>query len=94
VVVLGVHTPETQGEKRLEAVRKKVKENKMLYPIAVDSGAKTWRAWGNRWWPSVYLIDKQGNVRVRWDGELNWKGSDGETRMRRWIEYLLAEKAP
>ena len=93
VTVLGVHTPETAGEAQLERVRQKVKENGMAYPVAVDNDAKTWRAWGNRWWPSVYLIDKKGDVRYRWDGELNWKDVKGEEMMRKRIEELQSEKA-
>ncbi len=64
----------------------------MKYPIAVDGSAKTWQAWGNQSWPSVYLIDKKGDVRYRWDGELNWKETKGEQIMRKKIEQLLAEK--
>jgi hypothetical protein len=64
----------------------------MKYPVAVDGSTKTWQAWGNQWWPSVYLIDKKGDVRYRWDGELNWKETKGEKVMRERIEELLAEK--
>jgi thiol-disulfide isomerase/thioredoxin len=92
VVVIGIHTPETLAEKKIDRVRKKVKDNRMKYPIAVDCSAKTWQTWGNRLWPSVYLIDRKGNVRYRWDGELNWKETKGETIMRKKIEELLAEK--
>jgi peroxiredoxin len=92
VTVIGIHTPETAPEKKLEAVRKKVADNEMKYTIAVDGTGKTWRAWGNLMWPCVYLIDKQGNVRYRWDGELNWKNVNGEAVMRKKIEELLAEK--
>jgi hypothetical protein len=63
----------------------------MTYPIAVDSQGKSWAAWGNRWWPSIYLIDKKGNVRYRWDGELNSTGVKGEGIMRERIKELLAE---
>jgi hypothetical protein len=73
-------------------VRKKVKENKMTYPIAVDTKAKTWNAWGNQYWPCVYLVDKKGVVRYRWEGELNFEKSKGEEIMRGKIEELLAEK--
>ena len=72
-------------------MRKKVKDNGMKYPVAVDSGGKTWAAWDNRYWPSIYLIDKKGNVRYRWDGELNWNGATGDAQMRRKIEDLLGE---
>jgi hypothetical protein len=92
VTIIGVHTPETEGEKKIEKVRQKVKSNGMNYAIAVDGSGKTWQAWGNRYWPSVYLIDKKGHVRYRWDGELNWKGARGEKVMRKKIEELLAER--
>jgi hypothetical protein len=68
-----------------------VKENGMTYPIAVDSEKKTWQAWKNRYWPAVYLIDKKGFVRYRWEGELNYQGAKGEAVMRKKIEELLAE---
>jgi hypothetical protein len=64
----------------------------MAYPVAIDNDHKNWQAWGNRWWPSVYLIDKKGFVRYRWDGELNWKDVKGEEVMRKKIDELLAEK--
>jgi len=71
-----------------------VKEHHIKYPVAVDGVGKTWRAWDNRYWPSVYLIDKKGYVRGRWEGELNWNGMDGEKQMRQAIKKLLAEKGP
>jgi hypothetical protein len=92
VTVIGVHTPETNEEKKIDKVRAKVRANGMKYPVAVDGSARTWQAWGNRCWPSTYLIDKKGNVRYRWDGELNWKEVKGEKIMRKKIEELLAEK--
>ena len=64
----------------------------MTYPIAVDNALKNWQVWGNRFWPCVYLIDKNGFVRYRWDGELNWDKLKGEEIMRQKIEKLLAEK--
>jgi hypothetical protein len=94
LALVGVHTPETEGEKDLDSVRQKVKDHEIQYPVAVDSAGQTWQVWGNRYWPSVYLIDKQGYVRYRWDGELNWKEVQGEKRMRERIEKLLAEKDP
>jgi predicted transcriptional regulator len=92
LTVIGVHTPETDEEKQIEKLRRKVKDNGMKYPVAVDGRGSTWRAWQNQYWPSVYLIDKKGNVRYRWDGELNWKEIKGEKIMRARIEELVAEK--
>ena len=92
MTIIGVHTPETEGEHKIETVRRKVKDHDMKYPIVVDNAGKNWAAWDNRFWPCTYLIDKKGNVRYRWDGELNWKETKGEAIMRKKIEELLAEK--
>jgi peroxiredoxin len=92
LTVIGVHTPETDEEKKIEKIRKKVKDNGIKYPVAVDGRALTWQAWENQYWPTVYLIDKKGDVRYRWDGELNWKEAKGEKIMRKRIEELLTEK--
>jgi hypothetical protein len=75
-------------------VKAKAKAAGLEYPIVIDNDKKTWNDWDNRWWPSTYLIDKNGYVRYRWDGELNWKGAKGEVIMRRKIEELLAEPGP
>ncbi|MBL8850984.1 MAG: redoxin domain-containing protein, partial [Planctomycetaceae bacterium] len=92
VVIVGIHTPETEGERDLAAVRSKVAEYKMQYPVAVDGKGATWTAWANAWWPSVYLVDKRGYVRDWWYGELNWQDAKGEEHMRRRIDALLAEE--
>jgi hypothetical protein len=92
VTILGIHTPESEGEKDIDRVRKKVRENGMEYPVAIDNQAQTWKTWTNNMWPSTYLIDKRGYVRYWWYGELNWEGAQGEKYMREKIEELLAEK--
>jgi peroxiredoxin len=94
VTIIGVHTPETERERQIENVRKSAKKNGLKYPIVFDKEAKIWKSWGNRWWPSTYLIDKQGFVRYRWDGEFNWKKAKGDSIMRKKIEQLLAEDSP
>jgi peroxiredoxin len=94
VTIVGVHTPETPRERNIENVRRAVAEYGLKYPIVFDQESKIWKAWDNRWWPSTYLIDKQGFVRYRWDGEFNWKNAKGEAVMRKKIEQLLAEPGP
>ena len=93
VTMIGVHTPETPHEHDLKRLKKSIEERGLRYPIVVDADGKTWAAWGNRWWPSIYLIDKQGFVRYRWDGELGWKGAKGKAIMEKKIDELLAEES-
>ena len=89
--IVGIHRPETQGERAVDEVRLKATEAGMKHPIAIDNQSQNWDAWANRIWPSVYLIDKQGFVRYWWYGELNWEGAEGEKWMRRKITELLRE---
>jgi hypothetical protein len=58
----------------------------------VDNNGQNWKNWNNRYWPSVYLIDKHGRVRYRWEGELDSVTTKGERLMRQRIDELLAEK--
>jgi thiol-disulfide isomerase/thioredoxin len=92
LAIVGIHTPETRGEMNQDRLRQKLKEQKLDFPVAVDNTTKNWQAWNNRIWPCVYLIDKKGFVRYRWDGELNWKHVKGEEIMGKKIDELLAEK--
>jgi thiol-disulfide isomerase/thioredoxin len=92
VTIVGVHTPEFEREKDLERIKVKAKENGLTFAIAVDNDAKTWRAWRNQYWPSVYLVDRRGRVRYHWEGELNYQGQKGEAVLARHLDELLAEK--
>lgn len=93
VILLGIHTPELPLEKDLSMLRKKINEQKLIFPIAVDNQMVNWNRWSNNVWPAVYLVDKSGNVRYWWYGELNWQGAQGEQWMSSKIEELLAESA-
>ena len=92
VTLIGIHTPETAGERKVDSVRRSATENGLTFPILIDNDRANWDAWGNSIWPSVYLVDKQGRVRTWWYGELNWAGAKGEAAMRAVIDELLVEK--
>lgn len=92
VTIIGIHTPETSAERNVDGLRSNIAERAIEYPVAVDAKAENWKAWGNNVWPSVYLIDKRGQVRAWWYGELNWQGAKGEQAMRERIAQLIAEK--
>ena len=91
-MVLGVHTPETQAERDHKQLKTKLKDAELTYAIVTDDDLAIWNAWGNSMWPSTYLIDKQGQVRYWWLGELNWQDQKGEEIMRQRIQELLAEE--
>lgn len=93
VKIVGIHTPEFDHEAVLDNVRSHVKKHGIQYPVAVDSNKAIWRTWQNRYWPSIYLVDKRGNVRFRWDGELAYSGATGDATIRAKVKELLAEGA-
>lgn len=84
--IVGVHTPEFAFEKDIDNVRNAMEEFGIKFPIALDNDYKTWRAWGNRFWPRKYLIDIHGNVVYDHIGE----GAYDETERR--IQELLEER--
>jgi thiol-disulfide isomerase/thioredoxin len=92
LTIIGLHTPETAAERQLSQLEENVRERGIEYPVAFDLAAENWKAWANNLWPSVYLIDRKGQVRSWWYGELNWQGAKGEESMRGNIEKLLAEQ--
>jgi len=83
--VIGNHYPEFDYERVLANVVAAADELGITYPIAQDNDGVTWRAYRQRYWPTMYLIDKQGNIRYRHIGE----GRYAETEAA--IEALLAE---
>jgi thiol-disulfide isomerase/thioredoxin len=92
VEIIGVHTPETPGERSETAVTAQVKKLGITYPILIDSKSENWKQWRQEWWPTVYLIDKAGRVRYGWAGELDYKGAGGEAKMLRLIDALRKER--
>jgi alkyl hydroperoxide reductase subunit AhpC len=91
VVIVGIHTPETSSERVGANVVRHVKDFKIEYPVLFDQSETNWRRWQQRYWPTVYLIDRKGKVRFRWIGELNYGGKQGEARMAKLVEDLLRE---
>jgi len=84
-VVIGVHSPEFAYEKNVEAVKRYVKDHDIRYPVAVDNDFANWNRFGNRYWPAMYLIDKQGVIRYVRVGEGGYAETDTV------IQKLLAE---
>jgi thiol-disulfide isomerase/thioredoxin len=85
LVVIGVHTPEFDFEHDLDNLRRATKDLRVNYPIAIDNDYAIWDAFGNRYWPALYLIDAHGHRRHHLFGEADYEQSE------RIIQRLLAE---
>ena len=69
--VIGIHTPEFDFEKSRAQVLKVARKYGDDWPIMMDNDYAFWNALGNRYWPSFYLVDQQGNIVDRAIGEMH-----------------------
>jgi thiol-disulfide isomerase/thioredoxin len=76
LVVIGVHTPEFDFEHDLDNVRREAKRLRVAYPIAVDSDYAIWDAFDNHYWPALYVVDAQGQIRHHRFGEGDYDQSE------------------
>jgi hypothetical protein len=88
LIVIGNHFPEFAYERDLDNLTQALNHLDVKYPVAQDNDRKTWGAYRTRYWPTLYLIDKQGNLRFQHIGE----GRYDETEAA--ILVLLAEPYP
>jgi thiol-disulfide isomerase/thioredoxin len=85
LVVIGVHAPEFEFERQLANARWGVENFEVDYPVAVDNDFAIWGAFGNQYWPALFLIDGRGRIRYRHFGEGEYEQSE------RVIQKLLVE---
>jgi hypothetical protein len=88
LVIIGNHYPEFSHERDLDNLKEAITRLNVPYPVAQDNDRQTWRAYNNRYWPTLYLIDKRGHIRYTHIGE----GAYQETEAA--IQALLAETYP
>ena len=86
VTVIGVHSPETENERKVENLRREVISLGIRYPVVTDNDYQIWNAYKVQAWPTVFLLDKQGRIRWVHVGEGNYYEAE------RLIQKLLAEK--
>src|SRR5205814_9196025 len=76
LVTIGVHTPEFKFEHDLDNVRWVVQARKIDYPVAIDNDFGVWRAFANNYWPALYFVDAQGQIRHHRFGEGDYERSE------------------
>ncbi len=72
LVVIGVHSPKFENEKNNETLRKAVLRYELRHPVVNDANRKIWTAYNAQWWPTIAIIDPEGNI---------VSGSAGEPRV-------------
>ena len=66
-------------------MRRYIEKHDIRFAVPIDNDFSTWNKFGNRYWPAMYLIDKQGVIRYVRIGE------GGYQETERLIQSLLGE---
>lgn len=85
LVIIAVHSPEFSYESEVEKVQAYIRDKSLPYAVPIDNDFVTWRKYKNRYWPTLYLIDKHGVIQYIKIGEGEYDRTEAE------IRRLLAE---
>ena len=80
LTVIGVHTPEFTFAQYESNVERGMREFGLTYPIVIDSHREIWQAFANRYWPTKYLLDKEGYLRYAHFGEGQYRETEEAIR--------------
>ncbi len=86
LVIIGIHTPEFEFEKKTGNVISAVRDLKVSWPVVQDNNYLNWNSYRNQYWPADYFIDNRGHVRYFHFGEGDYVGAEQV------IQKLLKEK--
>ncbi len=69
--IIGVHSPEFDYERDINAVATAAAELGVNWPIALDPDKQSFRLWqgDRRFWPRTYVVDQRGMIRYDHIGE-------------------------
>lgn len=70
--IVGVHAPEFDYEADPTNVADALVDLNVTWPVALDTQKKNFRSWqsdGRRFWPRLYVVDSDGNIRFDHIGE-------------------------
>lgn len=76
VVVIGVHTPKFDNERKSASVLKAILRDEIKHPVINDADKKIAKAYGWDHWPTLVLIDPEGKIRAVGKGEGHLDGAD------------------
>ena len=87
LVVLGIHTPEFEFEKKYENVVFATDKFGIEYPVIQDNDKEIWNDFQIWYWPRKYIADHEGYIRFDHIGEGAYKETEEV------IQTLLKERA-
>lgn len=69
LIIVGIHTPEFNFAQLRSQVEAAIAEYEITYAVLLDSQYENWSRFANKAWPTKYLIDAEGYIRFKRQGE-------------------------
>jgi len=69
LIILGVHSPETPLERDRDNVVASLKQQGVVWPVAIDNDFTLWNLCGISAWPTQLIFDRTGALRQRVVGD-------------------------
>lgn len=76
LVIIGIHSPEFEFEKKLDNVKQAVRDLGVTWPVVLDNDFTNWNNFANRYWPAKYLADRDGHIVYQHFGEGSYKETE------------------
>lgn len=76
LVVIGVHSAKFTSEQETDNVDKAVKRYGIEHPVINDKDFMIWNQYAARAWPSLFVIDPEGKVVGKHEGEITYEAFD------------------
>jgi len=77
VVVIGVHSAKFDGEEDTKNITDAVLRHEIEHPVVNDSGHVIWDKFFSQSWPTLRIIDPEGNLVAGHSGEISFEVLDG-----------------
>ncbi len=88
LVIIGIHTPEFGFGQFRPHLAAAIAEHEIPYPILLDNHQENWSRFATKAWPTKFLIDPDGYIRLKRQGEGYYQ------EMERAIQTLLRLRQP
>lgn len=88
LTIIGVHAPEFAFARTRTHVAEAMVAHDIQYPVLLDNQYETWSRFANKAWPTKHLVDADGYIRLRRQGE----GYYREVELA--IQALLRQRDP
>ncbi len=63
LAIVGIHTPETPAEKQRPYVIESLRQQGIVWPVAVDNAFALWDTYSVNAWPTQLFFDRHGTLR-------------------------------